>query len=234
MLNLLYAFCSVVTMPVEMALRLRYGSRYFNPLIMMACFLMMIFLPIFFTLGGAALRMVPLLRFHASYGMLGMTGLSKLFFLGSFIHGIRIWRRMLHMEREENSLYEGPPLPFFQLLPGASFWRVRIVYEPAFLFVLSIVLQNFFILEPGAAHFLTISAFLLAMKQYCAWYAQWQFLRELLDMRHAGPIIAKLMENQATENDLAKLHMASLPKELPEDVRRSVIARIARIFSQEK
>lgn len=35
---------------------------------------------------------------------------------------------MIHMEREKHSLYEGPPLPFFRIIPG-TFWMVRIIYE---------------------------------------------------------------------------------------------------------
>ena len=84
---------------------------------------------------------------------------------------------MIHMDREQNSVYEGPPLPIFRIIPG-TFWMVRIIYEPVFVFALSIVLPNFFILQPSAAHFLMFSAFMLAMKSYVAWYMQWQFLRE--------------------------------------------------------
>jgi hypothetical protein len=233
MLNLVFNFCSIVTMPVEMALRPQYGSRYFPPIIMFFTAVMMIIVPVFFSLAGAVAHMIPFVRFPASFGMVGMYGFSRLFFLGSFVHGFRIWRRMLHMEREENSVYEGPALPFFALLPGASFWRIRIVYEPAFVFATSMILPSFFILEPGAAHFLTISAIFLAMKQYVAWYRQWEFLRELMDMRFAGPIIARLAENRATDDDLATVHLASFPKDLSPDIRQAAISHIARAFAPE-
>lgn len=115
---------------------------------------------------------------QAPIGLIGMWGISKMFFLGCLIHGIRKWRLMLHMEREQHSLYEGPALFFFTWLPKASFWRIRIVYEPLFLIALSIVLPNFFILEPAAANFFLISGIFLAMKNYTGWYMHWQFIRE--------------------------------------------------------
>jgi hypothetical protein len=78
-----------------------------------------------------------------------------------------------------------------------------------------------------------VAAFMLAMKQYVAWYMQWQFLRGLMDMRNAGPIIAKLVDNTATEDELATIHMASIPKDIPDDLRRDTAAHIARAFSSE-
>ena len=64
-----------------------------------------------------------------------------------------------------------------------------------------------------------------------SWYMQWQFLRGLMDMRNTGPIIAKFVDNTATDDDLATIHMASLPKNIPEDVRRDTASHIARAFS---
>ena len=137
---------------------------------------------------------------------------------------------MIHIDREQNSLYEGPPLFIFRILPG-TFWMVRILYEPVFLFALGFVLPNFFILQPSAAHFLMFSGLMLAMKSYAAWYMQWQFLRGLMDMRNAGPIIAKFVDNTATDEDLATIHLASLPKDIPDDVRRDTASHIARAIS---
>ena len=52
MMNLVYNVCSIVTMPVEMALRPHYGSRYFPPVIMFFSAAMMILLPVIFGLAG--------------------------------------------------------------------------------------------------------------------------------------------------------------------------------------
>lgn len=108
---------------------------------------------------------------------------------------------------------------------------IRIIYEPIFVFIAAIVLENFFVLQSGAAHFLMFSAFMLAMKQYVAWYMQWQFLRELMDMRNAGPIIAKVVDNSATDDELASVHLASIPKDIPEDLRKQTASFIARAFT---
>ncbi len=52
-----------------------------------------------------------------------------------------------------------------------------------------------------------------------------------MDMRNSGPIIAKFVDNTTTEDDLATIHLASLPRDIPEDVRRDTAAHIARAMS---
>jgi hypothetical protein len=230
-INIVYNLCSIVTMPVELALRLLHGTRYFAPIVMVCSGFMMIIIPVFFSVAGTVVGMIPFVRIPVSMGLIGMWGLAKLFFLGSLIHGYRKWQLMLHPEKELNSMYEGPPLFFFTWLPKPSFWRIRIIYEPLFLLVLSMILPNFFILEPGAANFLMISAIFLAMKNYTAWYMQWAFIRELMDARFAGPIIAAMSENRATENELATIHLASFPKDLDPEIRKAAVSHIARVFS---
>jgi hypothetical protein len=113
MMNLVYNFTSIVTMPVEIALRPFYGTRYFPPVILFFSAAMMIILPLLFSFAGAVGNMIPFVRFRGSLGFIGMSGLSRLFFLGLFVHGFRTWRLMLHMGREEHSQFEGPPLFFF-------------------------------------------------------------------------------------------------------------------------
>jgi hypothetical protein len=231
MINITYNVCSIVTMPAELGLRPFHGTRYFPPIVMLSSMGAMIIIPTIFSFAGAVGSMIPFARAQASLGLIGMWGLSKLFFLGCLIHGIRKWRLMLHMEKEQNSMYEGPPLFFFTWLPKATFWRVRIVYEPLFLIALSSVLPNFFILESGAANFLLISGIALAMKNYTGWYIQWQFLRELMDVKFMGPKIARLADDAADDEDLGSINMASFPKDLPPDIRQAAVAHIARIFS---
>jgi hypothetical protein len=122
-------------MPVEMAIRPQHGSRYFPPVIMFFSAVMMILLPVLWSLAEGVSQMVPFIRFQQSVGLFGIGTFSKWFFIGSFIHGLRIWRRIIQMEREQHSVYEGPPLFIFRILPG-SFWVVRIIYEPALLVIL--------------------------------------------------------------------------------------------------
>ena len=108
MMNVVYNVCTIVTIPVEMALRPQYGSRYFSPISMFFTAVMMMVLPLFLSMAEGFSHMLPFGRFQGSPGMFGIGALSRLYFLGSFIHGLRIWRRMLRMELEENSVYEGP------------------------------------------------------------------------------------------------------------------------------
>src|SRR6202034_4038128 len=92
-------------------------------------------------------------------GLFGVGSLSKLYFLLSFVHGFRLWRRILDMSREERSTYEGPPLPFFALLPKSdSFWFSRIVLEPVFVLVTATVLGRIFIFQSGLTLYLQIAA----------------------------------------------------------------------------
>jgi hypothetical protein len=73
----------------------------------------------------------------------------------------------------------------------------------------------------------------LAMKNFIGWYRGWEYIRNILDMKYAAPIIAKLVDNTATEADLAPIHMASFPKNLPDDIRQAAASHIARAFSSE-
>ena len=234
MINIVYNVCTIFTMPVEMALRPFHGTRYFSPIAVAFSAMMMMLLPLFFGFAGAVSGMIPFVRIPVSTGLIGMWGLSKLFFLGCAIHGYRKWKLMVHPERERFSKFEGPPLFFFTWIPGATFWKIRIVYEPLFLIALSAALPNFFILEPGAANFLLISAIFLAMKQHTAWLMGCDFVRTVLDSKNMGPVIASMVENRETEDDLASLHLASFPKDLDPGIRKAAVDHIARVFTGEE
>src|ERR1039458_8581470 len=71
----------------------------------------------------------------------------------------------------------------------------------------------------------------LAMKEYVSWYRQWEFLRGILDLRNIAPIIAKVTENKASDDDLATVHLASIPRDMADELRRSFASHIARAFS---
>lgn len=174
--------------------------------------------------------MVPFL--HAPAGIFDMGSLPKLFFIAGFLHGIRKWRLMLHMELEENSMFEGPALPFFRLLPkGNSYWWVRLIYEPLTVYALSLVLGNLFIIQRSLMLYLQISSLLLFLKQYVAWFKLWSYIRNLMDMANAGPIVAQIVANRASEDDMARVHLASLPKNLSPEIRKAILAHLARAFS---
>lgn len=231
-INLVWIVCSIICRPVEMILRPQHGSRYYTVPVIFISTILMIVLPVFSSAAMMAVSMISFTHFRMPSALFDIGSLSKLYFLLSFAHGFRIWRRMLHMELEQNSTFEGPPLRFFNLLPkGPKFWFTRCVWEPVFVFVVSMVLGQMLIITPGLSLYLKLCAFALFMKSFCAWYKSWEYLRIVMDMRFTGPIIAKLSENRATESDLATIHLAGFPKNLPEDIHKATVSHIARMIS---
>ncbi len=234
-LNVAYNVASILAMPTEIWLRPWFGTRYFPPAVTLFATIFISIVAAFFTVAGSVTQMIPLVHLRGSEGMFGIADMAKLFFLANCVHGWRIWRRMVHPERELISTFEGPPLSIFHLLPkGNSFWFVRIVYEPALVFAVSTVLSNLFIIQASLGVYIQISAFCLAAKQYVAWYKQWQLQRQLLDAANIGPIIARMVDNKATDDDLAQVHMATLPKNLPPDIHKATVAHVARAYSVPK
>jgi hypothetical protein len=72
------------------------------------------------------------------------------------------------------------------------------------------------------------------VKNFVSWFNAWQFLRQAIDTRNSAPILAKLVENQATEDDLAALHIASFPKNVDPEIRQSAAVHLARVFTADK
>ena len=217
--------CGVVTNPLESALRPFFSSRYFDPIQTLFTWMLMLVLPGI----GLAAKTLPLATgTGASNGLFGLGTLSILYFIGQAIHGPRIWRRMIQMEREQHSEFEGDALPFFKLVPfGRQFWLVRIFWEPAFVGTLGIALHLILILDRPAMVYLLITAFMLAVRNFLSWYQSWLQIRILMDAKFAGPLVAKAASGKATEKELAQVHMAGFPKSVPSDVRTAVIAQMA-------
>ena len=233
-MELVYLICSIIAQPVEIFLRPWYGTRYYPVPVTFFSSSMMILLPGIMLLFSNFMNMIPLLHMPQPVGMFGLGDYAELYFLASAVHGVRLWRRMIYMERETHSQYEGPALPLFQLLPkGKSFWFVRIVLEPALVLVLAIVLQDLFIAQSNLSFYLKIAALALLMKQFVAWFRAWEYMREILDTRNAAPAIARLADDQASETELEPLHLASIPKNIDPDIRKATIAQIARAYSAE-
>ena len=234
-LEFVYALTSVISQPVEIILRPGYGTRYFQPPIQFFSMAMMLLLPGIILLFTNFMHMIPLLNVPPSPGMFSLGDFAKVYFLLAVVHGVRTWRRMIDPAREQHSEFEGPPLPFFHLLPkGRSFWFVRLVYEPALLLLAGIVLSDFYIAQPDLSIYLKLAAIALLMKNFIAWFRAWEYIRRLLDMRIAGPAIAKLVDDEATEEDLAPLHLASFPKNLDPEIRKAAATQIARAYSSDR
>jgi hypothetical protein len=231
-INFVYFICGVICQPVEILLRWWYGTRYFAVPVTFFSASMMLLLPIIGALFTSTVHMIPFMSAPLPRGMFDLGSFSKLYFLLTAVHGFRLWRRMLHMEREQFSDYEGEPLPFFHLLPkSGSFWFIRIVWEPLFVLAASIVLEDLFIIQPSLALYLRFAALALLMKSFIAWHQAWLDMRIRIDIRNAAPIIAKLVDNEATEEDLAPIHLCSIPKNIDPEIRKATIAHIARNYT---
>ena len=227
-MNVVETFCSIVCMPVEIILRPQYGTRYFPVYVTFLSCLLMIFLPVFSTLTTTVMSMIPFTHMAVPVGVFDIWSLSKLFYLLLLLHGLRLWRRMIYMDLETFSQFEGPALPFFRLLPGGrSFYLVRILWEPLAVFVLASLLQHLLIISSGLGTFLQFAALMLAMKCYVLWYRAWEFARNLLDMQNAGPLLGRIADNEASQDELATMHLASLPKTLSPELRQKTVSYIS-------
>lgn len=229
-MQMVHAFCTIVSMPIEYALRPFFGSQYFPAPLAFFSMLMMLLLPAFFGITQTVVQMIPFVHVPPPTAPIGLGTLSKWFFIGCLLHGIRIWRRMLKMDSEQNSRFEGPALRFFTLLPRASFWMIRIAWEPAFVIVLASFLSRANILQGIAATYLEFAAFCLLVKNFISWHKCWRFFRDRLDIIYAGRIVAQMTGNRASQRDMDTIHMAAFPKDVAPDMKRSALAHMARLF----
>jgi hypothetical protein len=231
-MNAVEGICAIFTRPVEMILRPWHGTRYFSVPVVFLSTALMVILPVISALFTGITQMIPFVHIPRPLGIFSMASFAEPYFLLAFLHGIRLYRRMIDMSLEVNSEYEGPPLPFVQLFPKShSFWFTRIVSEPVFVFVTATTLGRVFIFQSGLTTYLQIAALMLAMKNFIGWHRAWEYLRKLMDARFAGPIIARMVDNRATEEDLATVHLASFPNNLAPDIREAAVSHIAKAFA---
>ena len=233
-MELVHTLCSIIAQPVEVALRPAFGTRFYPVPVTFFSAAMMLILPGIILLFSNFMHMIPLLNIPPTPGMFGLGDYAKVYFLIMAVHGVRLWRRMIFMENEIHSEYEGPALPFFQILPkGKSFWFVRVVLEPLLVLIVSIVLKDLFIAQPDLSLYLKLAALALAAKGFIAWFRAWEFMRITIDTRNAAPALARLLDDQASEAELEPLHLASIPRNIDPEIRKATIAHIARTYSAE-
>lgn len=226
--------CAIFTMPIEMILRPQYGTRYFSPPIAFFSAVLMLFLPLFSSAADSVSRMIPFSRVAAPSGLFGLGSLSSLYCLLLFLHGSRLWRRMVYMHLELYSEFEGPALPFFPLIPGGkSFWITRIFLEPIFVYLLASVMQGMGFFQSGLTTFLHLAAIMLCVKEFIVWYRNWEFIRIALDGQAVGSTMGNILQNKASRNELEAMHLASFPKDLPPKLRDSALRHFARTFMAE-
>jgi len=233
-MEFVHALCSVICLPVEVFLRPGYGTRYFPAPITFFSTVMMILLPAIITLFTNFMRMLPLTQPQPATGMFGLSDYAHVYFIVAMVHGFRLWRRMLNPAREQHSEYEGPALPVFQWIPrGGSFWFVRIVLEPVTVLIAAVILPDFYIVQADLSLYLKLAALALFAKNFISWFRAWEYIRKILDTRISGPIIGKLIDNEATDEELAPMHLASFPKNIDPEIRRAAAKQIARAYSQD-
>jgi hypothetical protein len=224
--------CSIVTMPVEMIIRPWYGTRYFPVALSFATTFLMLILPWMAALFASLMQMIPFSRYVPPPGLFGFASMTKLYFLLWLIHGWRLWQRMRHMDREINSLFEGPPLPFFALLPKSdSPWFTRIVLEPCVVFIFVTVLEHLYILQSGLATYLQTAAVMLFIKSWIAWFRSWQILRWNMDIRNSSAALGDLLGDNVTEETLAPQNVASFPENQDPQARQAEIEEKVRLYS---
>jgi hypothetical protein len=233
-INGVETLCSIISMPVEMLIRPQYGTRYFSVVVVFCSSVLMLLIPTLSSLSTGVMQMIPFSRYVPPPGMFDFGSFTKLYFLLLFVHGFRIWRRMIHMELELHSEYEGPPLPFFALVPkGQSYWFTRIVLEPCFVYLAATALEDLFIVQSSLASYLHFAAFALVCKNFVSWFLTWAYLRQIFDMRNLAPLLAKLVDGTATQEDLAPVHLASFPKDLDPKLRQAAAMHIAHSLAPE-
>jgi len=218
--------CSVISEPVEIiAVRPWYGTRYFPLPVKGFSLAMVILLP-----GVASLftdgPILPFLSPPPPRGMFGLGSFSELYLLVSFAQGIRVWRKILHPELEAHSQSAGPALPFFAWLwKGDSYYAVRIFWEPLFVWLLSIVLEDIYIIQHPLALYLRVAAFALMLKSTVAFHQEWEHFRIRRDVQVEAPRIAAFMNQQTAAGDDEPIPIAGYPEAVPDDARPTRPAR---------
>lgn len=71
------------------------------------------------------------------------------------------------------------------------------------------------------------------MKNFISWFRTWEVIRKILDRKNSAPAMARLIENKATEEELAPMHLAGFPKNIDPQVRRATASYIAHVYSHE-
>jgi hypothetical protein len=230
-IGLLQLFTGIFSRPVDLICRPWHGTRFFQTPVLFFSSVVMLFLPIFSAVGDGIGHMVPFMPHAPVASGFDIGDFAKLYFLLTFIHAFRIYRLMLHPERESHSEFEGKPLFPFYLLPGAiRFFPVRIVFEPAGVFIAATILGNFGIITSGLQMFLHFAAICMAMRAFLDWYAFWLFRRRLLDQQAVAPLLSKMVQNTATDEELAPIHLASFPKDSTPEFRKETAFYIARAY----
>ena len=223
-----------ISQPVSIIVRPLFGTRFYPLPVTAFGAALMLFLPALIGVFDYFTRMIPFAMHPAVMGMFSVASFAQLYYLAMLAHGMRLARRVIDPSREAHSEYEGPALPFFGYLPkGMNFWFTRIIWEPAFVLIAAIVLQDLFIIQPALALYFKFAALAMFMHSFTAWFRAWRTMRTILDIKSSAPLIAKVIGGTATDKEAEPLHYASIPRTVDPEIRKATIAQLARNYMQE-
>jgi hypothetical protein len=230
--NILLFVSSIVSKPADMAVRPFFGTRYYPPAVDAFSFIFLLLIAGIHEAFFSLTHIIPLVAAPPPPpGIFDLWTLVKAMFLLQIFHRIRLFRRMTDMSREKFSWFEGPGLPFLSVL-SKSFWRLRVLIEPAFVFAAASILQHTFIFQSSLATFMQVAAVALAIKQSLHWYASWEVRRDVMDIGSTAPLMSAFIQGTASEQDLEPVHLASFPKDSTPEIRRIAAQHIARSYGQ--
>jgi len=232
--NILLFVSSIISKSADMAVRPFFSTQYYPPAVDAFAFLLILLIAGINTAFFSLTHIIPLVAAPPPPpGLFDLWTLVKVTFLLQIFHRGRLFLRMVHMERERFSWYEGPPLPIIYLLPGGkSFWTQRVLLEPALVFAAASVLQHVFIFQSSLATFLQVSAVALSVKQSLHWYSTWEVRRNAMDIANAAPLMSAFIQGTASEQELEQVHLASFPKDSTPEIRRIAAQHVARSYGQ--
>lgn len=213
---------AIIAMPIELAMRPRFGTMYFHPVTAaLGCLLMQLI-----TAFGLAAQPAARAAAGGHSAPIGMGVVYLLFCVACLVHTPRLWRRAMHMELEEDAEDEGPALPFFRLLPMAGWGMTRIVYEPLSIVLAGIVGYALGLIEPFVLAYLLLVSAALAWKNAIRWYEVWRVIREILNNQSRGRTLQTFVKGKASPATVGPFVLAAAAAASPA-LRRTIATSIA-------
>lgn len=185
--------CSLLTFPFEMLLRPWFGTRYFHII------LMLLSLPCWQAIGFACG-----LFGGRAYGAIVLVAAI---WAGCMYNGYRIWKLMLHPEKEKDSEFEGDPI----LRLSDSWAKQRIVFEPLCIFGAAVVFKLLGFANLILMLCLMASAAALSLKSIITWYEGWSYVRDMLDQQSRIPIIQQISAGKPAPKSIGRFTLSAIP-----------------------
>ncbi|MGE3511656.1 MAG: hypothetical protein AB7N65_22530 [Vicinamibacterales bacterium] len=241
-LNFLRGLFSIPSMPLEFVTRPRFGTCYFDPLVIILSGILMAVVGLLGVFGSSIASSVPGFAQAFPSTAVGLGTLALLFFAGMVVHFVRLLPKIQDQSKEIHSEDPGPPFPLLRLLPRSSnYFVLRTAYEPAFVMVMSGILGLLGILSLGGVLFLAGAAYCLSAKNFLECYMGWKQRRIVRDDLAMGPILADVITGKATaeQRAVAKVaHLSSgraaqtLREELSQQKPTDLPPEVAKLLSQ--